>query len=427
MLRVFIDPTFRNQVKWTLNLIAKDQSFSYVLVDSTDADLRISLAPESDVQISEDLFNGIKQKKFDANLYFSNELIIRNKQGNEDYLSTIFYLVNAFQEYQLEDHKKDHYGRFPFKQSVQYRFDIVEKNYVGELIARFMQSHPSLKKLVPKELSKSQIFLSHDIDSLYGSLYFDGKWALKHLNVGKMATIIWETVLRKPAWFNIDKIMNMHSLYDMKSTFFWILQQGKDQHGIKNGDYNIKSPKIINQINKIKDKGFQLGMHKSTMNTSFQQEKDNLPIPLKSNRYHFLKFNLPDAWEALETSKLKLDASLGFAECMGFRNSYGKPFQPYNLETNAAYSFLELPLHVMDGSFVYYQGIRDASVLNSIIQFIEKNKYNNVLSILWHNNELSEYFYKDMFENYKKLLAYLYEEKFETVQEDQLIKEYLYV
>ena len=34
---------------------------------------------------------------------------------------------------------------------------------------------------------------------------------------------------------------------------------------------------------------------------------------------------------------------------------------------------------------------------------------------------LKEYFYGSMFENYKKLLAYLYEENFETVTETEIL------
>ena len=427
MLKICVESDYKAAIKWTIDLISKDQDFKWEDASFENANISIGKGPKYDIRISEKIFEGLKKHKYDSRLYFDNELIIRNAKGEEDYISTIFYLVNAFQEYELEQKLEDHYGRFPYSNSVQKRFGIVDKNYVGELIARFMQGHKVLRNLVPAQLPKTKIFLSHDIDSLYGSLYFDGKWAFKHLHFGKMAELIWQTVLRKPPWFNIDRIMKMHSEYDMKSTFFWIMSHGRDSHGIKNGDYQISNKQIRNQISEIKNAKFGVGLHKSTMETSFQKELANSPVEIKSNRYHFLKFNLPAAWNELQTSGIRLDSSLGFAEHMGFRNSYGKPFRPFNLVENRPYDFLELPLNIMDGSFVYYQNIRDASVYTQIIDFIEKNKSNAVLSILWHNNELSPYFYNDMFQNYKKLLAYLHEEKFDTLTDEALINEYLHV
>lgn len=427
MIKIYLESPFAPEIRWVVDLIARDRQFSWVEVARQDADLLIGHAKDFDIRISNSFFQRIFQKQYSADLHFSAEFIIRNHWGEADLISTIFYLVNGIQEYDYPRSEKDRYGRFQMKGSAQYQFGALQKNYVGELITRFMQAHPVLIGHIPKKERKTRIYLSHDIDYLYGSLYFDGKWALKQLKIGKFLEILSKTILMDPPWFNIDRIMKMHTEYDMRSTFYWIMSHGRDKLGIQNGDYRIGRKNIREQIMRIKEQGFGVGMHKSTLNTSFAEEMERSPVPIHNNRYHFLKFKLPDAWSALEDSGIKLDTSLGFAESIGFRNSYGLPFIPYNLKERKPFSFVELPLNIMDGSFVYYQNVKDASVFKSVRDFIEKNKTSAIINILWHNNELSDYFYRDMFKNYKNLLAYLYEEQFQTVLAVDILHDFQHI
>ena len=73
------------------------------MVDIESADLSIGLDSNYDIHVSNVLFDGIENGQYNSKFYFKNELVIRNIKGEEDYLSTIFYLVNAFQEYHLID------------------------------------------------------------------------------------------------------------------------------------------------------------------------------------------------------------------------------------------------------------------------------------------------------------------------------------
>jgi hypothetical protein len=167
-------------------------------------------------------------------------------------------------------------------------------------------------------------------------------------------------------------------------------------------------------------------LHKSCCNYSLDEEVEMLTFPTNLNRYHYLKIALPGSWNSIESSKIRLDASLGFAERYGFRNSYGLPFRPYDIVNNQVYNFVEVPLNVMDTTFLVYMKVPSNKTASSIIDFIEKNKTNSVVSILWHNNYFTKYKYKGYLEEYKKILVYITESKLKHITPEEIIKEYYY-
>ncbi len=135
-------------------------------------------------------------------------------------------------------------------------------------------------------------------------------------------------------------------------------------------------------------------------------------------------FNVPAAWDHLQESSIMLDASLGFAERFGFRNGYGLPFRPYNLKTDLQYDFIEVPLNVMDGTFYKYMNIPVDKTADLIINFLEKNKLNSIVSILWHNTFFTNYKYKGYLDEYKKILTYILESNLKSVSPQEIINEY---
>src|SRR5210317_608454 len=145
MIRVYLDSPYSPEIRWILDLVARDQQFAWKEVELDLSDLTIGHSKDCDIRISSSFFQRIFQNYFSADLHFSSEFIIRNQWGEEDHLSTIFYLVNGLQEYNFPISECDKFGRFPLNGSAQYQFGVVQKNFVGELISRFMQTHSILK------------------------------------------------------------------------------------------------------------------------------------------------------------------------------------------------------------------------------------------------------------------------------------------
>jgi hypothetical protein len=236
--------------------------------------------------------------------------------------------------------------------------------------------------------------------------------------------IIIQLILSKPHWLNIDKILNIHSEHDLKSTFFWIVNKGQTEGGLVNADYNYSSRTIKQQVDLVVKAGFENALHKSVSNESYSSETQKLGFTPFANRNHYLKFNLPQHYKNINSSGIKVDCSLGFAEHFGFRNNYGLPFQPFDIENNKAFDFVEVPLNLMDRTFSNYMKIPVNQVAENCIEFIENNNTNCVISILWHNNFFSSIKYNGYLEAYKKILVYLYESKISSISTKEIYETY---
>ena len=68
----------------------------------------------------------------------------------------------------------------------------------------------------------------------------------------------------------------------------------------------------------------------------------------------------------------------------------------------------------MDGTLGDYMKIPIPQIQTHIIDFIEKNKTDCLLTLLWHNTEFSEYSFKAYLSIYKSILRYLKENRMEV-------------
>jgi len=422
MIRVFVkkDEVYSKPIEYILSVLSKNKSFTITFAeDKNGCQLIFDPADPASVPINTSFYESLLTKGiYNYREYFSEGTFILFPGRNEpDYLATAFYMINAFQEYDADPGNFDEFGRFRFERSYQHEFDCIETNIVRECFDQFCKRTPALSALVSKEV-KTRVFVSHDIDTIYGSFLQDGLWALKRGRIDVILKLIFNELLMSPGWKNMDKIVKMDSAYDVKSTFFWIATKKVASNKVKNADYSIQKLDKTLRLTGIN------GLHKSCANLSFGEELDLLPFRTGLNRYHFLKFNIPAIWKELETTSLKLDASLGFAERYGFRNSFGMPFRPYNLKTGTSYDFIEVPLNIMDGALHRYMKIPLEQTSDHIIGFFEKNKTNCILSFLWHNTYFTDYKYSGYCEAYKKVLVYLHESGIQSITPEEIINQF---
>jgi hypothetical protein len=422
-MKIYIqnNTAYRKAIEYTLSLMALSRKKSILFVDSPEnADFRIDETSDSDLPLARNFYESIALREFDYRKHFGKGCVIYTKDGKKDLLATCFYMINSLQEYGAGN--KDELGRFSYAQSYQHAFGVATKNLVQQYFDELYQ-HPKLRD-EKNSGEHSSVFISHDIDNIHGAWLEDGFAALRHGQIHHLFRLLFNAAIYKPDWFNMDRIMNIHDEYDLKSTFFWLANKGKNRDGILNSDYDIRNEKVQQTIAQVKARGFENGIHKSVSDESFQSEQKKLGFTPLANRYHFLKFSLPEGYNAIENAGLKMDASLGFAEHYGFRNSYGKAFQPYHIAENRPYNFVEVPLHVMDRTFFNYMKTPAQHVADTVIRFFEENEYNCTLSILWHNNFFDSIKYKGYLQEYKKIIAYLYENKFHSLSQQQLISKY---
>lgn len=407
MISTYLYQLFLNAPAFKLKADSEENFRSHLEKEVSRA--RTDLAKQTDSELTEHLINTPYKE---LSTFFTKHPLLE-----------IFYTINSFHEFKQSEDSFDELGRFKFSHSIQFHTGI-HKNQILFLMLDLIGNDPEFGKFLSVHSHKSYFYLSHDIDSVHGALLQDGAWALKNGRLDVILKLIFNVIMLRPDWLNMDLIMKTESEKDFVSTFYWLVNKGKIDARQTNSDYNINSNQIVKTIEALTKNGFKNGLHKSISNESFKQELEKTPFKAKDNRYHYLKFKLPQAYSEIEMAGLETDASLGFAEHYGFRNSYGYPFHPYNTEKNQAYSFLEIPLNVMDGTFQRYMKIPVNETANLIIRFMEENAQNALISILWHNTFFSSYKYKGYLDEYKKVLDYLYQNKFNCLSLDQINQEF---
>ncbi|MDZ7877216.1 MAG: hypothetical protein U5L45_06075 [Saprospiraceae bacterium] len=416
---------FSTPIKWVFALIEVNKQTVFTYVNTFDnADLIISNSINSPIYLDISFYEKINNNDFNV----QNPL---NSPNKPDLLAAIFYLVNCLQEYNTT--ALDVHQRFQFSASWQAQTGTITENIVQKLINLFLVNQPKLSYLVAKS-RETCLFLTHDIDGLYNAWRTEGLWAAKNFRLDKILHLLYLEAIRRPAWFNIDDILKLHSAYDIRSTFFFLTEKGKNREGVAHADYDVQSPKIQQLFKNIHAQKSEIGLHKSALSHSnFKSELNKLSLStglstsfstIISNRFHFLKFQLPEAWQTMEAARIDLDASLGFAEQYGFRNSYGLPFCPYNFDTQKAMNLTVTPLNVMDGTISHYMKMPHSEVTKTIIHFLENNRKDAVLSLLWHNREFAPFRYAAYLGIYKEILAYLHETKIRTVTSSEIVGEF---
>ncbi len=424
MVNVFIkkNQNYSKPLEYILTVLSQNKFLKIAFLDEkNNCNLLFDHTDSQSLLINTEFYTKlIDNSQFEFEIHFKHKPIILFPTTNEpDWLSTAFYMINSLQEYNCDSKRLDKYGRFKYENSYQNKFNCIEENLVQKCFDNFVSQNSYLANLEINERA-TKVFISHDIDLIHGSFLQDGLWAIKKGRFDIVLKLIMNEIIRNPSWRNIDKISKLHSLYDLKSTFFWIATQKTSENKIKNADYSMA------EVSKLIQFSESNGLHKSCFSSSIDEELSELPFETKLNRYHFLKFNLPNAYESIEASQLNFDASLGFAERYGFRNNYGLPFKPYNFSTGKAYSFVEVPLNVMDVTLHKYMKVPTSDTSSKIIDFIENHKTNSVLSILWHNNYFTDYKFSGYLQEYKKTLLYLHETKVESITPTEIIKLYTY-
>lgn len=420
-MKIYIKPktNYYHVILYVLKLIEKNQSISFIFVEIPDnADIIWDTEHPKSEYIHIEFYKGLLENEYSFRHkdIFGTSQKVSNTKGIEDIIASLFYMVNSLQEYKANKESLDTLNRFKYTASYQAKFNSIEENLVQNEIDLFCKKH-QIKGLS----KKSNFFVSHDIDTIYGSFLQDGLWAVKNLKIGTILNlIIWE-LSRNHHWRNIEKIAKMDNEYDIRSTFFWLVNKGKGIDDVVNADYELSKEQEL--LQNVEELDCYNGLHKSSSLMTINEELEREKKLLKYNRYHFLKFAPHKDWKKISDSSIEFDSSLGFAEHYGFRNSYGKAFQPFNILENKPYDFVEAPLHFMDGTFHKYMNVATNTIADIVINFYENNSNNCNFSLLWHNTYFTNYKYHSFIKEYKKIISYLYDNKIESISPQELIEQ----
>lgn len=422
IIKFRIESELHKEYEWVLGVFAKYIGFECVIVTEGE-DILVAEHGMGDIQLSHFFRSIYSSGDYHYKSYFRKEPLHYTASNKPDHLSSCFYLLSYLQEY--TDYVPDKFERFPYDISLQKQYDCVQKNLVAEYFDALYACTPKLKELVNKKEHKTKFFLTHDIDSVYGALGDNYAYLLKKGNIAALMQLILNHYLRTPDYLLLDKIMDIEDAHDVRSTFFWIVNYGMGNKDVRNADYRIDDPKIKRLREKLHRRGYTNALHKSINGNSYETELKKLGDHLMGvNRNHYLQIELPQSFDAMEKGGIVLDSTMGFAEVPGFRNNYGLPVRPFNIKEKRSYKFLEVPLTIMDTTLKFYLKKNSAEAEKIVTDILEANRYNAIITVLWHNNYFFDHADTGWITLYKTILQWIKQHDSVAVTPAELIYHY---
>ncbi|MFO8129189.1 MAG: polysaccharide deacetylase family protein [Bacteroidales bacterium] len=353
---------------------------------------------------------------------------------NDDLIKSAFYLLSGYQEQYPA--KRDAMGRYRYRDSIQHRLNIITRplvNYYFEIIAEGIREFCRANSFAPEERHIFKPFgfvLSHDVDQIrqytfnnlvHKTLQLTGlkKRPCSTATLSRQVSTAlagWlSTAADKDPYWNFDRLMAMEKDLGLSSVFYFLDKDLKHQDAY----YRLTDKRIILLLRDIQNQGNETGLH-GTVRSATQPDamrelvkkyKKAIADEQPGIRQHRLLYQYPLTSAIHEDNGFLYDATLGFAEHEGFRNSFCYPFKLYNFEQDRPFKTWQIPLNIMDVTLFHYRRLSYPEALASIRDILaECKKFGGVFTILWHNSFFDEYLYPGISDFYQHMLEKIMEE-----------------
>jgi hypothetical protein len=317
-----------------------------------------------------------------------------------DIFAATFYMVSRYEEYL--SFTPDKHGRYKATDCLAYKDNFLQIPIVDKWINRFknilQKKFPALKF----KPSKFEAIVTYDIDIAYkfkgrdfkrntGSTIKDLlKFDFKNIQ-SRIQTLNNKC---KDPWDTYDYLHETIVHNNLQSIFFFLL--GDNSINDRNLDY--ENPVMKNLIAKLKIFS-KIGIHPSFKTSMFTKkiliEKQRLEKisdkKITKSRQHFLKFILPETYNALIEAGINEDYSMGFPYTPGFRAGTSKPFYFYDLKKERSTNLKIFPITFMEGNFNEKEYPNHEKIRETIFNLINEVKnVNGTFISIWHNHTVSD-------------------------------------
>jgi len=287
-------------------------------------------------------------------------------------------------------------------------------NFSMELEKRILIS----RRVLWPEGKRFAICLTHDVDELHKTYQYVTN-LIRNIKKGDIMGLKREflSFLRKirgeePYW-TFENIMKLEQKLGVKSTFFFLNEQGKVRlldrstwrhYGRR---YDITDKNVAEMIRTLHSEGWEIGLHGSFYSykdlNKLREEKEMLESILGAKvegiRQHNLNLEIPQTWQIHEKLGFEYDSTLGFNDRVGFRWGICYPFHPVDGEGRPL-KLLEIPLAIEDIALFRYDN--PWAVCMKMIEEVERK--GGVLTVLWHHSVFNELEFPGWAEIYEKLI-----------------------
>jgi hypothetical protein len=331
-----------------------------------------------------------------------------------DIFGGCFFCLSRYEE--MVNSERDQHIRFSAYSSHAYKFNYLEiplADYYAECLVS------AISRIWPEVTFKRKKYepqISHDVDSPSLYAFRNGKQLVRSgladiflrrdlhaFRLGLRARLFKKKHIDQEDPHNsFQWIMDQVENVGLKSTFYFLAGQYDPKF---DGNYKIDNHLIKELILTIHNRGHHIGLHPSyTAGLDEKRMKIELArlrkvfYELKINedaigaRMHYLRWFVNETWEMLDNMNLEHDATLGYADHIGFRASTCHPFKAYSLSKRKVFDMEVRPLIVMEASAidpVYMNYGSNDEAYEQIIQLKKKcEDVFGIFSLLWHNSRL---------------------------------------
>ncbi|MDQ2863573.1 MAG: polysaccharide deacetylase family protein, partial [Bacteroidota bacterium] len=316
-----------------------------------------------------------------------------------DVFAAAFYMLSRYEEYL--PFTPDQYGRYKASDSLAYKNNFliipVVDQWLMILKENLQQRFPSL---VFKETTFKAI-ITYDVDVAYK---FRGRSFIR--NAGSSLKDVFKLNFKilinryniltdkvKDPWDTYDYLKEIITQNNLPSIFFFLVADSSEND--RNLSYkNRVMNDLINTIKTFSDIGIHPSFKSSVLIKKIAEEKERLEHisekKVTKSRQHFLKFTLPETYNALVAAGIKEDYSMGFPYEPGFRAGTSKLFYFYDLKNEKSSSLKIFPMTLMDSSFINSK-LSQSEIIDTVSNLIKEIRaVNGAFISIWHNHTVSD-------------------------------------
>lgn len=295
-----------------------------------------------------------------ANIDFKKVAEQEDNRFNTDWLGMIFWFLSRQEEYQMK-HQQDQHGRFAAHFSPLFKLDKFHFPWVDFWIDRLREQLLDAAILVSKQTLPPEI--SFDIDHMLAyrekgflrnaaGLLRDGL-SFQFGRVAKRLSVL--AGLSTDPYEALSEIEFQIGPGHNPAFFIWIGNYGPYDKGL-----SWENPFFRRTVKLLSEK-YRVGLHPSwaalsepgRLKTEKQRLENITGIQVLHNRFHYLRFRLPESYRLLISNGIEHDYSMGFSDTPGYRAGTGWPFYWYDLEREEKTRLLVHPFGLMDSCARY--------------------------------------------------------------------------
>jgi hypothetical protein len=321
-----------------------------------------------------------------------------------DLLASTFLTLSRFEE--TLPAPVDTHGRFSAYSSLAWRDGFLHRPIVDEYSQAFAQALSYLLPAWTPQPMCLRVKLGHDVDEI--GIPFSLRSTLGHTARRNRPAATARDLLALVSPIDsayqmlLRRVVRLAQEQGLDSTVYWKANnQGPHESG-----YDPSHPRVRALMNDFRTRGVEMGVHPSYNSfesvTRLRSEVSALRSLLGEEnlggRQDFLRWN-PQTWVHWDSLGLAYDASVGFADHIGFRAGTSYPYRPWLISKARQAELVEIPLVAMDSTLESYMKLHPDQALSRLRECVARCRVvGGVFTLVWHNTKLMEPHYASVYE-----------------------------